>query len=134
MHTVSLGPRSVKVGFFKFGKNGADAESAGIYGSQGRDDYSADDVEYYFNYMGCLADEGTYDRMENLLKTGLDPVDILLVMASTENDTPKVEELLRAGANVNCKSDTGKTPLELATKPEVKRLLEEAAEKASAKA
>lgn len=31
------------------------------------------------------------------------PADILLVFASKENDTPKVEELLRAGANPNIK-------------------------------
>ena len=29
----------------------------GVYASQGRDDFSADDVEYYFNYMGMLATE-----------------------------------------------------------------------------
>ena len=27
----------------------------------------SDDVEQYFNYMGCLAVEGTYDRMYALL-------------------------------------------------------------------
>ena len=32
-----------------------DSTSAGIVGSQGRDDYDVDDVEHYFNYMGCLA-------------------------------------------------------------------------------
>lgn len=31
--------------WFKFGKNGMDSSSAGIYGSQGRDDYDEDDVE-----------------------------------------------------------------------------------------
>lgn len=31
--------------WFKFGKNGVDAEGAGIYGSQGRDDFDRDDVE-----------------------------------------------------------------------------------------
>jgi hypothetical protein len=30
---------------------------AGIYGSQSRDDYSEDDIEHYFNYMGMLATE-----------------------------------------------------------------------------
>ena len=30
---------------------------AGVYGSQTRDDYNADDVEQYFNYMGMLATE-----------------------------------------------------------------------------
>lgn len=31
--------------WFKFGKNGVDAENAGIYGSQKRDDFDRDDVE-----------------------------------------------------------------------------------------
>ena len=30
---------------------------AGVYASQKREDYSADDVEHYFNYMGMLATE-----------------------------------------------------------------------------
>lgn len=31
--------------WFKFGSNGVDSESAGIYGSQKRDDFDRDDVE-----------------------------------------------------------------------------------------
>lgn len=31
--------------WFKFGKNGVDAEQAGIYGSQSRNDFDRDDVE-----------------------------------------------------------------------------------------
>ena len=50
-----------------------DAKSAGIYGSQGKDDYEDVDVEYYFNYMGLLAVEGTYDRMNALMETGIHP-------------------------------------------------------------
>eukprot|EP00850_Spirogloea_muscicola_P025271 SM002618S09927 [mRNA] locus=s2618:1035:1644:- [translate_table: standard] len=105
-----------------------DAEGAGIYGSQARDDFDRDDVEQppgqrlcarccwrvshglregadgsrsqaaalqYFNYMGMLATEGTYDKMEALLQKGLHPVDILLLLAASEGDTPKIEELLR---------------------------------------
>jgi len=34
--------------WFKFGKNGVDAENAGIYGSQSRDDFDRDDVEQVF--------------------------------------------------------------------------------------
>ena len=34
---------------------------------------------------------------------GMHPADILLVFASKENDTPKVEELLKAGADPNIK-------------------------------
>jgi len=47
-------------------------------------------VEHYFNYMGMLAVEGTYDRMEAMLASGLEPVDVLLLMAASENDAPKV--------------------------------------------
>jgi hypothetical protein len=60
-------PRDVHVNFFKFRQDSTDA---GVYGSQGRDDYSVDDVEHYFNYMGMLAVEGTYDRMELMLSSG----------------------------------------------------------------
>lgn len=34
---------------------------------------------------------------------GIEPVDILLLLASSEGDTPKVVELLAAGANSNIK-------------------------------
>jgi hypothetical protein len=37
---------------------------------QSRADYGAEDVEHYFNYMGCLAVEGTYDRMEEMMSSG----------------------------------------------------------------
>lgn len=37
---------------------------------QSRSDYAADDVEHYFNYMGCLAVEGTYDRFEEMMASG----------------------------------------------------------------
>ena len=36
-------------------------------GGASRNDYSAEDVEYYFNYSGILAEQGSYDSMENLL-------------------------------------------------------------------
>ncbi|GFH13321.1 ANK_REP_REGION domain-containing protein, partial [Haematococcus lacustris] len=117
-----------------FGKNGVDAEGAGIVGSQGRDDYNYDDVEQYFNYMGFLAEEGTYDRMEALLASGLHPIDIILILACSENDTPKIGEILRAGADVRAKGLDGRTPLQIATKPEVLNLLKEYEAKAAAKA
>ncbi|KAK9673940.1 hypothetical protein RND81_12G200500 [Saponaria officinalis] len=101
--------------WFKFGKNGVDAEGAGIYGSQSRDDFDRDDVEQYFNYMGMLAVEGTYDKMEALLNKNIHPVDILLLMAASEGDKPKIEELLRAGANYNVKDAEGRTALDRAT-------------------
>jgi len=58
--------------------------------SMGLDYYDKDEVEHYFNYMGCLATEGTYDRMEALLTSGLHPANVILLLAAQENDTPKV--------------------------------------------
>lgn len=111
--------------FFNFGKKSlrTDSESAGMVGSQCREDYGYDDVEQYFNYMGMLAEDGSYDRMESYLNAGLHPVDILLLWASAEGDDPKVEELLKAGADSSVKDMEGKTPLELAGNGRVKELL-----------
>ncbi|VFQ79188.1 unnamed protein product [Cuscuta campestris] len=100
--------------WFRFGKNGVDAEGAGIYGSQSRDDFDRDDVEQYFNYMGMLAVEGSYDKMEALLSQEIHPVDILLLMAASEGDKPKIEELLRAGADYTVKDADGCTALDRA--------------------
>ncbi|XP_017238623.1 protein LHCP TRANSLOCATION DEFECT [Daucus carota subsp. sativus] len=106
--------------WFKFGKNGVDAEQAGIYGSQSRNDFDRDDVEQYFNYMGMLAVEGTYDKMEALLNQKIHPVDILLILAATEGDKPKIEELLRAGADYTVKDVDGRTALDRASTDEIK--------------
>uniref|UniRef100_A0A5B6YUA6 Protein LHCP TRANSLOCATION DEFECT n=1 Tax=Davidia involucrata TaxID=16924 RepID=A0A5B6YUA6_DAVIN len=106
--------------WFKFGKNGVDAEGAGIYGSQTREDFDRDDVEQYFNYMGMLAVEGSYDKMEALLSQNIHPVDILLMMAASEGDRPKIEELLRAGATYTVKDADGKTALDRAVSEEIK--------------
>ncbi|POO00402.1 Ankyrin repeat-containing domain containing protein [Trema orientale] len=106
--------------WFKFGKNGVDAEGAGIYGSQSRDDFDRDDVEQYFNYMGMLAVEGSYDKMEALLSLNIHPVDILLMMASSEGDKPKIEELLRAGAKYDIKDGDGRTAIDRAASDEIK--------------
>nr|ACU15672.1 unknown [Glycine max] len=100
--------------WFRFGKNGVDAQGAGIYGSQGRDDFDRDDVEQYFNYMGMLTVEGTYDKMEALLSQNIHPVDILLLLAASEGDKPKIEELLRAGAKYDVKDADGRTALDRA--------------------
>lgn len=101
------------MGFFKFGNK--DAEGAGIYGSQARDDFDRDDVEQYFNYMGMLAVEGTYDKMEALLNQSIHPVDILLILAASEGDLPKIEELLKAGAKYDVKDADGRTALDRAS-------------------
>ncbi|KAH6767999.1 Ankyrin repeat family protein [Perilla frutescens var. hirtella] len=106
--------------WFRFGKNGVDAEGAGIYGSQARDDFDRDDVEQYFNYMGMLAVEGTYDKMEALLQQKIHPVDILLLLAATEGDKPKIEELMRAGADYTVKDADGRTALDRAVSDDIK--------------
>ncbi|XP_057433390.1 protein LHCP TRANSLOCATION DEFECT [Lotus japonicus] len=114
--TSSIGPSngSKATCWFRFGKNGVDAEGAGIYGSQSRDDFDRDDVEQYFNYMGMLAVEGTYDKMEALLSQKIHPVDILLLLAASEGDMPKIEELLRAGAKYDVRDGDGRTALDRA--------------------
>ncbi|KAL2322600.1 hypothetical protein Fmac_026979 [Flemingia macrophylla] len=114
--TSGIGPSngSRATCWFKFGKNGVDAEGAGIYGSQRRDDFDRDDVEQYFNYMGMLAVEGSYDKMEALLGQNIHPVDILLLLAASEGDKPKIEELLRAGAKYDVKDADGRTALDRA--------------------
>ncbi|KAL7598204.1 protein LHCP TRANSLOCATION DEFECT [Lactuca sativa] len=109
--------------WFKFGKNGVDSEGAGIYGSQSRDDFDRDDVEQYFNYMGMLAVEGTYDKMEALLSMNIHPADILLMMAASEGDKPKIEELLKAGAKYDVKDAGGKTALDKAVNDEIKNFI-----------
>lgn len=77
----------------------------------------------YFNYMGMLATEGTYDKMDALLNQGIHPVDILLLMASSEGDQPKVEELLKAGARSNITNLEGKTALDIAATDAVRELI-----------
>lgn len=77
----------------------------------------------YFNYMGMLAVEGTYDKLEALLSQNIHPVDILLMMAASEGDKPKLEELLRAGANYTVKDANGLTALDKAASDEIKDLI-----------
>jgi ankyrin repeat protein len=65
--------------------------------------------------MGMLAYEGTYDKMEALLNQNIHPVDILLMMAASEADKPKIEELLRAGAKYDVRDVDGRTALDRAS-------------------
>ncbi len=62
---------------------------------------------------------------------GAHPCELLLLMSAKEGDTPKVEELLAAGADPACKDKDGKTPLDLCDKDEVKELLQAALAKSS---
>ena len=55
----------------------------------------------------------------------MDPIDIILIWACREDDLPKVEELLNAGANPNVKGVDGLAPIELATREEVIDMLKE---------
>ncbi|XP_024376664.2 protein LHCP TRANSLOCATION DEFECT [Physcomitrium patens] len=121
----SLGPQngSRVSAWFKFGTNGASSKEAGIYGSQKRADYDESDVEQYFNYMGMLATEGTYDKMYALLNQGIPAVDILLMMAANEGDQPKVEELIEAGADGSVKNNEGKSALDLASNEVIRELI-----------
>ncbi|MBA0866982.1 hypothetical protein Goshw_026180 [Gossypium schwendimanii] len=74
----------------------------------------------YFNYMGMLAVEGSYDKMEALLNQNIHPVDILLMLAASEGDRPKIEELLRAGAVYDVKDADGRTAIDRAVNEEIK--------------
>ncbi|GBG73025.1 hypothetical protein CBR_g12744 [Chara braunii] len=116
---------------FKFGKFGFSSEDAGMYGSQGRDDYGRDDVEQYFNYTGMLAVEGTYDKMYALLDMEIHPVDILLLFAATEGDRPKIQELLKAGARIDVEDVDGRTAVDRAADEEIKQLILKGAQAAN---
>ncbi|RRT44406.1 hypothetical protein B296_00037852 [Ensete ventricosum] len=116
---AKVGPRDAGSGT----TTGVDAEGTGIYGSQSRDDFRRYDVEQYFENMGMLAAEGSYDKMEALLHQKIHPVDILLMMAASEGDKPKMEELLSAGAKYDVRDDEGRTALERAASDEIKQLI-----------
>lgn len=70
-----------------------------------------------------LAVEGTYDKMEALLNQNIHPVDILLMMAASEGDRPKIEELLKAGADYTVKDREGRTALDKAANEEIRELI-----------
>ena len=61
----------------------------------------------------------TYSKMEALLNLNIHPVDILLMLAATEGDKPKIEELLRAGASYTVKDADGRTALDRANSEEI---------------
>lgn len=86
----------------------------------------------YYNYMGMLAVEGTYDKLEALLATGIHPVDILLMMAAQEGDKPKIQELLQAGATCDVKNADGKTALDLAADDDIRAMISAGAQKSMA--
>lgn len=115
---------NAKGGFFsKFTLGGTNAEEGGIYGAQGRDDYTDVDVMQYYEYMGMLAIGLPVEVYTEPLAEGMHPADVLLLLAAVEDDLPKVEELLQAGADKNIKDLSGKTPADLCSKEEIKAVL-----------
>lgn len=64
--------------------------------------------------------EGSYAKMEALLNQNIHPVDILLMLAASEGDKPKLEELLRAGATYDVKDADGRTAIDRAASQEIK--------------
>ena len=81
----------------------------------------------YFNYSGMLASEGTYDKMEQMLATGTHACDILLMMAASEGDIRKIEELLFAGARCDVPDLDGRTALDRACNEEVREMISQGA-------
>ena len=79
--------------------------------------------------MGMLATEGTYDSMDELLNQGEHPVDILLLLAATEGDRPKIQEVLKAGARIDIKDVDGRTALDRAPDEEIRNFILDAAKK-----
>uniref|UniRef100_A0A7S3QK50 Uncharacterized protein n=1 Tax=Dunaliella tertiolecta TaxID=3047 RepID=A0A7S3QK50_DUNTE len=53
------------------------------------DYYDKDEVLLYFDYIGLLATEGSYDMMNELLEIH-SPGNVILLLAARENDAPKV--------------------------------------------
>eukprot|EP00252_Welwitschia_mirabilis_P015947 TRINITY_DN35362_c0_g1_i1.p1 TRINITY_DN35362_c0_g1~~TRINITY_DN35362_c0_g1_i1.p1 ORF type:complete len:168 (-),score=33.93 TRINITY_DN35362_c0_g1_i1:146-649(-) len=101
--------------FFNFGKPQVKSKT--------RDDFDRTDVEEYFNYMGMLAVEGSYNKMEALLQKKIHPVDILLLLAASEGDKPKIEELMQAGADYTVTDVEGKTALDRAADEETRSFI-----------
>lgn len=70
--------------------------------------------------MGMLAVEGSNDKMEALLNQNIHPVAILLMLAASEGDEPKIEELLRAGAKYDVEDADGRMALDRAASDKIK--------------
>ncbi|CAI5530018.1 unnamed protein product [Closterium sp. Naga37s-1] len=125
--TAAFGVKSTArtVAFFKLG--GESAKSAGIFASQLRDDYDADDIAHYFNYSGMLAAEGSYEKMAKMVESGTHACDILLMMAASEGDVRKIEELLFAGARCDVPDWEGRTALDRACSDEIREMIQQGA-------
>lgn len=89
-----------------------------------RSDFEYQDADDYFNCMGMLAAEGTYHRLDEWVDAGVDPIDMILLMACEQDDYSKVEEVLNAGANQLVQDPrNGKAPVDLCSDDEVRALL-----------
>lgn len=75
----------------------------------------------------CLSDElNATPPPHTHTPPGLEPCDVILLLAAAENDDPKIEELLAAGADVTVRDNLGRSPLQLATKDVVVKMLQDA--------
>ena len=69
-----------------------------------------------------LAVEGTYDKMQTFLSQNIHSVDILLKLVA-QGDKPKLEELLRAGADFTVLDADGRTALDRASSEEIRDVI-----------
>ncbi|KAG6530824.1 protein LHCP TRANSLOCATION DEFECT-like [Zingiber officinale] len=87
-------------------------------GPMTRDDFDRDDVRQYFNDMRMA------ENIQALLNLDVHPVDILLMLAASNGDVPKIEELMRAGARYDVRDADGRTALDRAsTNDQIKELI-----------
>ncbi|KAG6535091.1 protein LHCP TRANSLOCATION DEFECT-like [Zingiber officinale] len=87
-------------------------------GPMTRDDFDRDDVRQYFTHMRMA------ENIQALLNLDVHPVDILLMLAASNGDVPKIEELMRAGARYDVRDADGRTALDRAsTNDQIKELI-----------
>ena len=89
-----------------------------------RSDFVYQDADDYFNCMGMLAAEGSYHRLDEWVDAGVDPIDMILLMACEQDDYCKVEEVLLAGANQLIQDPrNGQVPVDLCSDDYIRSLL-----------
>ena len=120
--------RGVTVGVGKFlkglGVNVGDEPTMGtVYGDLKRDDYTYDDVEQYYNYIGLNAIGVEYSVFTDPIEAGMHPADVILMLAAIEGDLPKIEEMAAAGADASAVNHEGKSVLECAKDDDTKEAL-----------
>lgn len=106
---------------------GGKAEASEMYiRPESRECYTVEEAKEYYTITGIYAVEGSYDLFDKMIASGADPVDLVLLMACSEGDDGKVEECLKSGAHPDAKDHEGRSALEIATKDEIKEMLQEA--------